>query len=99
LLAEEISSRLDNLCIIIRILEEAQSGPDTEMKEIGDAIVELLVMIEDSCGIVRQVSHSPHSTRLTLPPQEIDICDLESGDCIGSAVVDVRGHHLLARCS
>jgi hypothetical protein len=56
LLAEEISSRMDNLCIIIRLLEEPQNGAEGELKEIGDAIVELLVMIEDSCGIVRQVS-------------------------------------------
>jgi hypothetical protein len=47
---------MDNLCIIIRLLEEPQNGAEGELKEIGDAIVELLVMIEDSCGIVRQVS-------------------------------------------
>jgi hypothetical protein len=57
LLAEEISSRGDNLCIIIRILEDSNRGPSGG-SEIGDAIVELSVMIEDSCSIVRQVALS-----------------------------------------
>ena len=83
LLADEISNRMENLCLIIRILEE-QKGNEKELHEIGDAIVELSIMIEDSCNIVRQ---------------EIDICELNSDTCIGSAVVDVRGHHLLSRCS
>lgn len=75
--------RNENLCLIIRILEETKNNGN-ELHEIGNAIVELWIMIEDSCGIVRQ---------------EIDICELDSGICIGSAVVDVRGHHLLLRCS
>lgn len=65
LLAEEISSRGDNLCIIIRILEDSYRGLSggnggiDNLREIGDAIVELYVMIEDSCSIVRQVDHLP----------------------------------------
>lgn len=74
---------MENLCLIIRILEETKNN-SKELNEIGDAIVELWIMIEDSCSIVRQ---------------EIDICELDSGVSIGSAVVDVRGHHLLSRCS
>ncbi len=58
LLAEEIANRQENLCIIVRILEEPSIRPENlkDLHEIGDAVVELWVMIEDSCSIVRQVN-------------------------------------------
>lgn len=51
---------------------------------IGQAIIELWVMIEDSCNILRQ---------------EIDIFTSDMTSVIGSAVVDVKGNRLLTRAA
>jgi hypothetical protein len=51
---------------------------------IGQAVVDLYVMIEDEKPLIRQ---------------EIDIMSAEMGNIIGSAVVDVRGYQVLLRCS
>ena len=51
---------------------------------LGQAIVELWVMVEDSCNILRQ---------------EIDIFTSDMTNVIGSAVVDVKGHRLLNRAA
>lgn len=60
ILAEEISSQGEGLAVVIRFIEARDSdlGGDgnTETRVFADAIVELSVMIEDSCNINRQVT-------------------------------------------
>jgi hypothetical protein len=56
ILAEEIASQKENLAIVVRFIEASDDGSDTETRVFADAIVDLWVMIEDSCSIVRQVS-------------------------------------------
>jgi hypothetical protein len=56
MLADEINNQKENLAIIIRFIEAGDDdGSDTETRVFADAIVDLWVMIEDSCSIVRQV--------------------------------------------
>lgn len=54
-----------------------------DLQVVGSAEVNLWVMIEDACNILRQ---------------EVDIVGIEDGDVIGSLVVDVRGFHALSKC-
>ena len=53
LLADEIDSSGEDLSLFIRIVQSA--SPGKAAKEIAYAEVDLWVMIEDSCSIVRQV--------------------------------------------
>ncbi len=61
----------------------AVTGEDSRHM-IGQAIIELWVMIEDSCNILRQ---------------EVDIFTSDMSAVIGSAVVDVKGNRLLSRAA
>ena len=53
-MAEEISNQRENLAMIIRFIDASDDGTE-EVNVFADAIVDLWVMIEDSCSIVRQV--------------------------------------------
>ena len=59
-------------------------GESGHHNPIGQAVVNLWVMIEDKCNFNRK---------------EVDIFMVDSTDSIGSVLVDVRGYHLLERCS
>lgn len=52
---------------------------DSEEEEIAKGYIDLTVMIEDSCNIIRQ---------------EIELMTSEASEIIGSATVDVRGYRL-----
>lgn len=84
ILADEISHQKDDLAISVRLIEAKESEAMSDVNVFADALIDLWVMIEDNCSIVRQ---------------EIDLYDTHENSCIGSIVVDVRGHHLLSRCS
>ena len=56
-MAEEISNQRENLAMIIRFIDASDDGTE-EVNVFADAIVDLWVMIEDSCSIVRQVRHA-----------------------------------------
>lgn len=69
LLAEEIINQRENLALVVRFIDAGEdentgggmAGVGTDSPGVGprvfaDAIVDLWVMIEDSCSIVRQVS-------------------------------------------
>jgi len=57
---------------------------DENAQLLAEAIVNIWIMIEDEINIVLM---------------EVDICDCNSGDVIGSAVVDVRGRYALMKCN
>jgi hypothetical protein len=58
-------------------------GEDTKI--LGSAVVNLWVMIEDSCNIMRQ---------------EVNVLSTDgSGKMLGVVVVDVKGYHLLQDCA
>ena len=77
-LKAEIADLGDATSIQLSILD----GDDQTI--IGQANIDLWVMIEDSCNILRQ---------------EIDIWADDLSHVIGSAVIDCRGHRLLTKCS
>jgi hypothetical protein len=77
-LSKYIENEGMNISISINIISE------NSKKAIGQAVVDLYVMIEDEKPLIRQ---------------EIDIMSTEMGDIIGSVVIDVRGYQVLLRCS
>jgi len=88
-LSDEIEREGENIAIDILLCKDGgETGSPYTI--IGTSSINLWVMIEDSCGIVRQ---------------EIDIFSHSTGEessndrvIIGSLVVDVRGHYVLTEC-
>jgi hypothetical protein len=72
LLTEEISELRENLCCNVYVYSKVENAL------IGQAILELWVMIEDSCNILRQVQltiiSSPRESLFTLQPLFHLIC-------------------------
>jgi hypothetical protein len=76
-LTQDIEDKREALSLTIALHDD-----DGDVLGIGQ--VNLWVMIEDSCNIIRR---------------EIDIISSQDGRVIASALVDVRGFHLLSLCA
>lgn len=83
LLSERIRSNRESLALEILLLTINANGGEG-LSVQGVASVNLWVMVEDSVSILRQ---------------EVDVFSMETAECIGTATVDVRGHHVLAKCA
>jgi hypothetical protein len=77
-LIEEISELRENLSCTVYIYNKSENTL------LGQANLELWIMIEDSCNILRQEAniYTPNMTSM-----------------IGSVVFDVKGHRLLTSCA
>lgn len=80
-LSSEIMNEGEDLSLELLLVELV--GEDTKI--LGSAVVNLWVMIEDSCNIMRQ---------------EVNFLSTDgSGEMLGVVVVDVKGYHLLQDCA